>query len=43
MAVYDVLPSQNLKYEDVRDTLASSGGYVNNNMDSLFQLNSGIN
>lgn len=41
--VYDILPTQNLKYDDVRDTLASSGGSVNNNMSSLFQNTANIN
>lgn len=43
MAVYDIIPSENVNYNDVRDTLASSGGSVNNNMSSLFQPSSGIN
>lgn len=34
--VYDVLPTTNLKYDDVRDTLNSAGGSVNNTMSSLF-------
>ena len=34
--VYDILPTENLEYQDVRDTLASSGGSVNNTMSSLF-------
>ena len=34
--VYDVLPTTNLKYDDVRDTLNSAGGSVNNIMSSLF-------
>lgn len=43
MAVYDILPSQNLEFSDVRDTLAASGGSVNNEMSSLFKTSSGIN
>lgn len=43
MAVYDVLPTQNLKYDDVRDTLNSSGGSVNNEMSSLFAEAANIN
>lgn len=36
MAVYDIIPSQNVDYNDVRDTLNASGGSVNNTMSSLF-------
>lgn len=40
--VYDILPTTNLKYDDVRDTLASAGGSVNNTMSSLFQTAANI-
>lgn len=43
MAVYDILPSQNLKYEDVRDTLNAGGGSVNNNVSTAFQTSANIN
>lgn len=43
MAVYDVLPSQNLKYEDIRDTLNSAGGTVGNSIASAFVVGNNIN
>lgn len=43
MAVYDIIPSQNVNYNDVRDTLASAGGSVNNTMSSLFAESAKIN
>lgn len=43
MAVKTILPDTNLTYDDVRDTLASSGGVVNNDMASLFTANAKIN
>lgn len=30
MAVYNILPSTNLKTEDIRDTLNANGGSVSN-------------
>lgn len=41
--VYDTLPTTNLKYDDVRDTLNANGGSVNNTMSSLFQTAANIN
>ena len=43
MAVYDILPSQNLKWDDVRDTLNASGGAVSNVAETAFKATSGIN
>lgn len=43
MAVYDILPSQNLKWDDVRDTLNASGGVVSNVAETAFKATSGIN
>lgn len=36
MAVKNILPTTNLEYSDIRDTLNANGGSVNNNMGSLF-------
>lgn len=41
--IYDIIPSQNVNYNDVRDTLAASGGSVNNTMSSLFAEAAKIN
>lgn len=35
--VYDILPERDLHYSDIRDTLNSAGGLVNNNVASAFQ------
>lgn len=43
MAVYDILPSENLKYDDIRDTLNASGGTVNNDVSSAFKTTANIN
>lgn len=44
MAVYnDTLPTSNLKYDDIRDTLNSSGGSVTNVASTAFKATSGIN
>lgn len=43
MAVYDILPTENLKWDDIRDTLNKYGGVVNNNAITAFQSTSGIN
>lgn len=44
MAVYsDVLPTTDLKYEDIRDTLNANGGSVNNDVSTAFKTSSGIN
>lgn len=41
--VYDTLPSENLKYSDIRDTLSANGGSVNNNVETAFAANANIN
>lgn len=41
--VYDILPSENLKYDDIRETLNEGGGSVSNNIASAFQANANIN
>lgn len=43
MAVYDILPSQNLKWDDVRDTLNASGGVVSNVAETAFKAGANIN
>lgn len=43
MAVYDILPTENLKWDDVRDTLNASGGVVSNVAETAFKATSGIN
>lgn len=40
--VYDILPSENLKYDDIRDTLNAEGGSVNNTISSAFQAAANI-
>ena len=41
--VYDILPSENLEYSDIRDTLAAGGGSVNNDVASAFKESANIN
>lgn len=41
--VYDILPTTNLKYEDIRDTLNADGGFVNNDVASAFKGTANIN
>lgn len=41
--VYDILPSENLEYSDIRDTLAANGGSVNNDISSAFKSSAKIN
>ena len=36
MAVYNILPSTNLKTEDIRDTLNANGGSVSNDCLTFF-------
>lgn len=43
MAVYDVLPTTNLKYDDIRDTLNAGDGSVNNDVSSAFKESANIN
>ena len=43
MAVYDILPSQNLKWDDVRDTLNANGGVVSNVAETAFKSGANIN
>ena len=43
MAVYDIIPTSNITFNDIRDTLNSSGGSVNNEVASAFKTTSGIN
>lgn len=43
MAVYDILPTENLKWDDIRDTLNAGGGVVDNNAINAFKETSGIN
>lgn len=43
MAVRDILPTENLHFNDVRDTLAANGGSVNNSLSSLFKAAAKIN
>lgn len=42
MAVYDILPTENLKWDDIRDTLNANGGVVNNNAITAFQTGANI-
>ena len=42
MAVYDIIPTSNITFNDIRDTLNSSGGSVNNAVVSAFKTTSGI-
>lgn len=41
--IYDILPSENLEYSDIRDTLVAGGGSVNNDVASAFQEAANIN
>lgn len=41
--VYDILPTTNLKYDDIRDTLNSAGGFVDNDVASAFKPTANIN
>lgn len=43
MAVYITLPVNNLKWDDIRDTLNSNGGNVTNNVSTAFQNTANIN
>lgn len=43
MAIYDVIPTSNVTFNDIRDTLNSQGGSVNNNVASAFKTSSNIN
>ena len=42
MAVYDILPTTNLKWDDIRDTLNANGGNVNNSAVTAFQSGANI-
>lgn len=41
--VRDIIPSENIKYDDIRDTLNANGGSVNNNVSSAFKEAANIN
>lgn len=41
--VYDILPTENLEYQDVRDTLNSANGSVTNDVASAFKESANIN
>lgn len=41
--IYEILPTTNLKYDDIRDTLNSAGGSVNNDVASAFKESANIN
>lgn len=43
LTAYDVLPTSNLKWDYIRDTLNASGGVVNNNAITAFQSGANIN
>lgn len=43
MAVYEILPKENLKWDDIRDTLNANNGTVNNNAITAFQSGANIN
>lgn len=43
MAIKDILPTTNLTWDDIRDSLNASGGSVNNNVSSAFQKSAKIN
>lgn len=43
MAVKDTLPSENLKYDDIRDTLNANGGIVSNEISTAFKDTAMIN
>lgn len=42
MAVYEILPATNLKWDDIRDTLNANGGNVNNMAITAFQSGANI-
>jgi hypothetical protein len=42
MAVYDILPTENLKWDDIRDTLNANGGAVSNVAETAFQSGANI-
>lgn len=42
MAVYEILPKENLKWDDIRDTLNANNGTVNNNAITAFQSSANI-
>lgn len=43
MAVHTILPTTNLKWDDIRDTLNSSGGNVTNDVSTAFKSTANIN
>lgn len=43
MAVYDILPSTNLKAEDIRDTINANGGSVSNDLTTFFSEAANLN
>lgn len=43
LTAYDVLPTSNLKWDYIRDTLNKYGGVVNNNSITAFQSTNGVN
>lgn len=43
MAVQTILPTTNLKWDDIRDTLNANGGSVTNDVASAFSTNANIN
>lgn len=43
MAVYDILPSTNLKAEDIRDTINANGGSVSNDLTTFFSAAANLN
>lgn len=43
MAVYEILPSNNLKVADIRDTLNANGGVTDNDFGSMFGTGAHIN
>lgn len=43
MAVQTILPTNNLTYDDIRDTLNSAGGTVTNDVSTAFQTSANIN
>ena len=43
MAVLNILPTKNLSYNDIRDTLNANGGSVNNSAQTAFKENANLN
>lgn len=43
MAVYDILPTENLKWDDIRDTLNANGGVVSNVAETAFHSSANVN